>query len=359
VLYSELLQRSLDASFTSDFSLDGRFIRQESRGRTYWYFDRDKPGGGKRRTYVGPVGDPEVDRRVEAFKDLKADYRARAKLVSTLLREAYLPRPEPMAGAIVEALAEAGFFRLRGVLIGTVAFQCYAGLLGVRMQSAIMQTGDTDFAQFHSISRAVDDAMRPIIEILREVDTTFREIPHRADGRFTTQYASRSGYKVEFLTPNTGSDEYSDRPARMPALGDTSAQPPRLLDFLIYQPVRAIVLQGAGVPVLVPAPERYAIHKLIVASRRSDHDQSVAKARKDRAQAAELIEVLAAQRNHAALADAYMEAWDRGPAWRDAIRSSLNQLKDADAVRAELALGVGRLGGDLKTYELPDTRPAA
>jgi len=358
VLYSELAQRSLDASFTSDFSLDGRFVRQESRGRTYWYFDRDKPGGGKQRSYVGPVDDPEVNRRVEAFKDLKADHRARAKLVSTLLREAYLPRPEPMAGAIIEALAEAGFFRLRGVLIGTTAFQCYAGLLGVRMQTAIMQTGDTDFAQFHSISRAVDDTVRPIIEILREIDTTFHEIPHRADGRFTTQYANRSGYKVEFLTPNTGSDDYSDRPARMPALGDTAAQPLRFLDFLIYQPVRAIVLQGAGVPVLVPAPERYAIHKLIVANRRTDLDQGVAKSRKDRAQAAELIEVMTAQRNHTAVADAYMEAWDRGPHWRDAIRSSLDQMESAVAIRAALALGVDRLGADPAAYELPST-PAA
>ncbi|MGV3490581.1 MAG: GSU2403 family nucleotidyltransferase fold protein [Devosia sp.] len=351
VVYSELMQRSMDASFTADFPSDGRFIRMESRGRMYWYFDRDKQGGGKQRRYVGPVDDQEINRRVEAFKDLKADYRARAKLVSTLLREAYLARPEPLAGAIIEALADAGFFRLRGVLIGTVAFQCYSGLLGVRLQNATLQTGDTDFAQFHSIANAVDDSMPSIPELLQRIDPTFREIPHRADGRFTTQYAARSGYKVEFLTPNTGSDDYSDKPARMPALGETSAQPLRFLDFLIHQPVRAIVLHGAGVPVLVPAPERFAVHKLIVASRRSDH--GAIKSQKDRDQAEELIEIMDAQHNHAALADAYAEAWDRGPAWRDAIRQSIDQLPEAADVRASFAKGAKKIGIDPAKYELP------
>ena len=353
VLYSELAQRSLDASFTTDFSIDGRFIRQESRGRMYWYFDRDKPGGGKRRTYVGPVDDPAINMRVESFKDLKEDYRARSRLVSTLVREAYLPRPEGLAGPIIEALANAGFFRLRGVLVGTVAFQCYSALLGARLFNAIMQTGDADFAQFHSIANAVGDQMPPILDVLRGVDPTFREIPHQTDSRYTTKYSTRSGYKVEFLTPNTSSDDYSDHPASMPALGGTAAQPLRFLDFLIYQPVRAIVLYGPGIPVLVPAPERFAIHKLIVASRRSTHDDGMSKSRKDRAQAAELIEVMAAQRNQPALADAYMEAWDRGPHWRDAIRTSIDQLETADAVRTALAQGVTKIGGDLAKYELP------
>src|SRR5579872_5070685 len=93
-LYAELSQRALDAAFTSNFSADGRFIRQESRGRYYWYFDRTNAEGKKQRSYVGPVDDSEISKRVETFKDLKADIRARRKLVSTLVREAYLTRPD-------------------------------------------------------------------------------------------------------------------------------------------------------------------------------------------------------------------------------------------------------------------------
>ncbi|MBL3684602.1 hypothetical protein F2981_18295 (plasmid) [Sinorhizobium meliloti] len=60
----------------------------------------------------------------------------------------------------------------------------------------------------------------------------------------------------------------------MPALGGAAAQPLRFLDYLIYHPIRAVLLHGAGVLVNVPAPQRYAIHKLIVASRRLTDDDA-------------------------------------------------------------------------------------
>ncbi len=46
-------------------------------------------------------------------------------LVNTLIREGGMIAPDAMLGDIVEALADGGLFRLRGVLIETVAFQCY------------------------------------------------------------------------------------------------------------------------------------------------------------------------------------------------------------------------------------------
>jgi hypothetical protein len=352
ILYSELAQRTLDAQFSSDFPVEGRFISMESGGRRYWYFDMAKEGGGKDRRYVGPVDDDEISRRVEQFKNLKADNRARRKLVSTLVREAYLPRPEPLVGDIIGALAAAGFFRLRGVLVGTVAFQCYSATLGVRLPQTIMQTGDADFAQFHSISVAVQDALPPVLDILKQVDSTFYEIPHQVDNRHTTRYSTRSGYKVEFLTPNTGSDDYSDKPASMPALGGASAQPLRFLDFLIYGPVRAVVLHGAGISVLVPAPERFAVHKLIVGSRRRTDGEGLAKSGKDRRQAAILMDAMIELRQSDALADAYMEAWDRGPAWRQAMQESLRTFDPAlqSHVREKVSSSIRSLDGDPTSY---------
>ena len=353
-LYSELAQRALDATFKSEFSPDGRFITMEIRGRRYWYFDIAQEGK-KKRTYVGPVDDPEITRRVEDFKDLKADSKARRKLVSTLLREAHLPRPDPKAAEIVQAVSDAGFFRLRGVLVGTVAFHCYAAVLGVTsIPSATLQTADADFAQFHAISAAVGDAMPPLLPRLREIDPTFREVPDANDGRQITKYTSRSGYKVEFLTPNTGSSEHDGHPAPMPALGGPSAQPLRFLDFLIHQPIRAVLLYKAGVPVLIPAPERYAVHKLIVATRRLKDNDGTAKSRKDRQQASTLIQIMADQRQSDALADAYIEAWDRGPAWREALSASLRQLSREviAALETGVAVAAEELGKSAKDYGL-------
>jgi len=356
-LYSELVQRSLDESFTSDFSANGRFVAVAVKGKKYWYFDSPRPGGGVQdRRYVGPLDDDEITKRVEAFKDLKADLKGRRRLVSTLTREAYLPRPLPITGQVVEGLAKAGFFRLRGVLVGTVAYQCYSAVLGTRLDAAAMQTGDVDFAQFHEISVAIKDSMPPILEVLRGVDRTFREIPSQVDGRFSTQFVSRNKFKVEFLTPNQWSDDQTGKPVSMPALGGAAAIPLRFLDYLIFEPIRAVLLHGSGVSVLIPSPERYAIHKLIVGSRRKEDRDATAKSSKDRLQARSIIEAMIANRQHADLASAYTEAWDRGDHWRAAIRTSIATYDDdfQSALRTELTKGITELCYKPADYDLTD-----
>ena len=339
-MFAELSQRCMDASFQSDFPIEGRFVTVPVKGRAYWYFDLPHRDMTKRR-YVGPHGDVEITRRVEAFKEIKDNLKARRKLVSTLTREAGLAAPERFTGDLVEALAAAGLFRVRGVLVGTVAFQCYAGLLGARLASTAMQTGDADFAQFHSISAAVEDSLPPILDVIRTVDASFREIPHQIDGRQTTCFENKSRFRVEFLTPNRGRAENEDRPAIMPALGGASAQPLRFLDFLIYEPVRSVLLHKNGVSVTVPAPERYAVHKLIVAARRRTDQNGLAKRGKDAIQAGLLMDALVTTRRQSDLALAYSEGWNRGPSWREAIRHGLSYLPRAAATRLKEALADG------------------
>lgn len=80
-----------------------------------------------------------------------------------------------------------------------------------------------------------------------------------------------------------------------------------------------MALWGPGVAVNLPAPERFAVHKMIVARRRiATTAEGGAKARKDLAQAAELVVALRRQRPHE-LAGAWREARARGPRWREAL----------------------------------------
>ncbi|MGO8374027.1 GSU2403 family nucleotidyltransferase fold protein, partial [Rhizobium ruizarguesonis] len=72
----------------------------------------------------------------------KDSLRDRRRMVSSLTRQGGMVAPDPMSCDIVEALSVAGLFRLRAVLIGTFAFQTYAGLLGVRLPLAAILTGD-------------------------------------------------------------------------------------------------------------------------------------------------------------------------------------------------------------------------
>jgi hypothetical protein len=76
--------------------------------------------------------------------------------------------------------------------------------------------------------------------------------------------------------------------------------------------------------VQIPRPEKFAIHKLIVADRRRDGPESF-KADKDRLQAAFLIETMAEDRPFD-IWDAYVDAMARGPRWRERIERTLERL---------------------------------
>lgn len=350
-MLAELGQRSLDGSFVAEFPLEGRFVSVPVKGKEYWYFDL--PGqDGVKRSYAGPKSDEEVTKRVSEFGAIKDDLRNRRRMVATLTREGGMNAPPRFTGDVIEALANAGLFRLRAVLVGTVAFHTYSGVLGVRLPTSLMQTGDADFAQFHSISTAVNDSIPPIREVLEKLDPTFREVPHLNHPARSTQFVNSKNYKVEFLTPNTGSDDNQNKPADMPALGGISAEPLRFLDYLIYNPIRTVLLHKSGVTVNVPAPERYAVHKLIVASRRQNDDNGVLKREKDVQQASHLFEAMGATRRHSDLALAYCEAWERGHSWREAIARGLSLLRPArrEQLMSTLAEGMAEIGEDPVRY---------
>lgn len=325
-MVAELGQRLLDATFTTEFPVQGRFVPVTVKDRKYWYFDTPGDDGGKNRRYVGPAEDPEINRRVENFQFIKDDVKARRKLVSTLVREAGLIAPETFTGNVVEALADAGLFRLRACLVGTVAFQTYSAHLGIRLPSASVLTGDADIAQDFAISAEVRDSLPPIIDILQSIDPTFRALPHRSGFPRSTSFRNNTGYKVEFLTGNRGSDEYLDKPADMPALGGASADPLRFLDFLIYEPVRTMLLHRSGVSVIVPDPARFAVHKIIVAGRRPTETMSTLKRDKDLRQAMILFEALLETGRGDGLRAAIEEAVGRGDGWRAAIRQGARHI---------------------------------
>lgn len=64
-------------------------------------------------------------------------------------------------------------FRLPGILIGTIAFQTYAGVLSVRLPGHSIMTGDADVAQDFAVSREVGDSMPPILQLLQSVTRPF------------------------------------------------------------------------------------------------------------------------------------------------------------------------------------------
>jgi hypothetical protein len=315
--YAELLERCEASSFRQAFAEEGTFSSKTIKDRRYWYFQTSTAQGRVQR-YVGPET-PEILQRIKHHREQRDDEKERRALVSALTRSFGLPAPIAPIGDIVAALARAGVFRLRSVLVGTVAYQSYPAILGTKLPNALLQTSDVDIAQFTSVSVAVADHTPPMLEVLRGVDKTFREIPAIARGQPTTSYIGKGGLRVDFVTPNEGRD--TDRPQKLPAL-QTDAHPLRYLDFLIHDPLGAVMLHKSGVLVLVPAPERFAVHKLILALERPP---AVMKRDKDISQAQALIITLLDRRSDE-LRLVWEEAYGRGPKWRKLLLGGMTHL---------------------------------
>ncbi len=322
-MFADLVERAWTGNIAGLTAGGGSAYTREVKGRLYWYWrPATKFGTRPAPLYIGPDSEQARD-RIDALSDQAASLRQRRDMVRAL-RAARLPVPDTMTGNVLAAMAEAGVFRLRAVVVGAVAFQSYAGLLGTHLPASLSRTGDLDVAQFPAISVAVEDRIEGDLEaVLRTVDSRFVAVPDAIDGRRTSRYALRAGlddiFAVDILSPLRGPDR--PRIGNLPALR-SDAQMLRYLDFLLYQEVNSVSLHGAGIPINIPDPTRFALHKLIVAQlRRSDIQRSAAKSRKDIDQAAALIGVLARHRPDD-LRDIWQELCERGAGWQEkAIRS--------------------------------------
>lgn len=326
--YSDLLGRLQD-----DIVLEGGGapVLRTIRGRKYWYA-RHYVGNQERERYLGP-DTPEMRERLARLEGQAEELRARQqrrRVLVQALRTSGVPRIDAGSGKIIQALARAGVSRLRGVLIGTHAFRLYPLILGVEIAEAQYATEDIDVAQFHEIAVGLDDHVDPNIQsALASVGTLTP-----AASLYPTQ---PTGYRVadalvELMTPNRGKDV--DEPVELPALG-VHAKPLRFLDFLLAGAIPAAVPYRYGVLVKVPQPARYAVHKLIVATRRATN--AAAKARKDIEQAATLIDVLAEDQPDE-IAAMCEEASGRGRQWQRALAAGTRRLPANTRERLQSAL---------------------
>jgi hypothetical protein len=102
-----------------------------------------------------------------------------------------------------------------------------------------------------------------------------------------------------------------------------AAVPLSFQEFPVEETIETVSLYGTGVLVRVPAPARFAVHKLIVAQRRKATE--IAKKQKDLRQAQELMDILLAT-DEVALQDVLDGARARGKAWKSAINASLREM---------------------------------
>lgn len=321
--YHDLVSLLLDEA-ASD--IRGNPTPRERNGRTYWY-DRYRIGTKVKERYLGEDSGA-LRRRMERHGHLKeeraARRRERARLVRLLRSERFLGM-DGATGSLVAAFAKAGVFRLGGVLVGTQAFRLYEGELGLRLSlDQTATTNDIDIASFEALSLALGETVLPPLEEVL-ADFSFSPVPGLDAGKVWRWRQSGGETLVEFLTP---SFDQTEGVRELAALG-VSAQSLHHLNYLIAEPLHAAAVYRDGILLQVPRPERFAVHKLIVADRRREGPDSL-KARKDLLQAELLMAALAEDRP-SDLLGAYEAAMSQGPRWRARIGRSLARAPEAAA----------------------------
>jgi hypothetical protein len=241
--------------------ISGSFHKKTQRkGSDYWYFAYREPGVGRPRlVYVGPDS-AEIRSFVENFRSAHG-----SSPLAPQARAAIAHGCTPLAAKhfrIVKRLSEHGLFRAGGILIGTHAFIAMGNLLGVRWLHGTA-TLDVDFAHAgRNVSVALPPGLRidvhGALEALKLGLLPISEL----NGNLGAQYRSKDDaeLRVDFVTSMTRTGDV----VRMPDL-NIALEPLKFMEFSLEGTTQGCVFANAGAcTVNLPAPERFAIHKLIV-----------------------------------------------------------------------------------------------
>ncbi len=341
-LYAELRELTLAVGTGAHLgNMPGSVVRKTLKGATYLYYQHRDLAGRTRQVYLGPD-----DSRTAK---LAADLAHRAGTSADLRRVDELPAAFIAAGGnvlqhaplrVLQGFADAGVLQPgigQGVLVGTHAFNLLGNLLGVRWASQ-MQTQDIDIAGEADIDIAVARPETSAPDVLDRLGMGFIPVPTLDPRLPSTSFRVRGQeLRGDLLAPLTGKPRAT--PIFVPAF-NAPAQPLRFLDYLLVDPVPVVATGQRTLLLLnVPAPERFALHKLLVSESRAA--ASAPRAQKDRHQAMQVLEVLIEEAPDG-LAPARADLVARGKGWTDKLARALGKSRKQYPAAVEF---VGALGG--------------
>jgi hypothetical protein len=256
-------------------------LRENANGTKFYVRQHYDFDGRKRDQYLCRIDSPDREaaiadwkRRIDEARDLQGSVRLLAREGFSILHPKHLAALAPLSRHKV--------FEAGAILIGTHAFEVIVNRMGVRV--ATFATEDVDIARPGKL--ALEKKPRGgLLELLRESGIDFVDVPPLKHGTPPTSYKEkgRSRFTFDLLVPAAG-DEIETVP--VPELNAHATGLPYLKYLLTEtQPGAAISSHGVAA-VRVPVPERFALHKLIVAQLRAGR---TGKSQKDLKQAAALI----------------------------------------------------------------------
>jgi hypothetical protein len=308
--YAELLSQTQSFELGNALTgLTGAFHKRKLKGREYWYFGYRDIDQRMRMVYVGPDS--------ERVRLLVAQFSGNERRHSLATAARMAAAAGGMAVApkhfrIIKRLTEYGFFRAGGILVGTHAFLALGNLLGVRWHEGAA-TLDVDFAHAgRNVSLAFPADLRIDVHgALESLEMGLLPIV-QFNGRVGAQYRNPADteLRLDFVTSMTR----DGLPVTIPDL-NVSLQPLKFMEFSLGQPLQACLFANAGACLVsLPAPERYAVHKLIVYGERPVTERT--KATKDLLQAASVASYFLENEQAELFNSAWRDALGRGKNWQ-------------------------------------------
>ena len=321
--YAQLVDAALSSEHVRSVAdLSGSFAAKTVKGHKYWYYQYTEPSGKLRQVFVGPDNDAVrslIDCKVKPAVSQALWPLARSAVV--LGCASVLPRHY----RVVRRLAEYGFFRAGGVLIGSHAFLAYGNMLGVHWGDT-SRTQDIDFAHADkSVALAlpsnIEVQTHDAIQSLKMGFLPVTGLSSKAGGTYLIP--QEPGFRLDFLTTLHRGGE---APYEHPQLHVT-LQPLKFMEFSLEQVQQAVLFCDEGAVVVnIPHPARYALHKVLIFGEREG--AFVVKSGKDLLQAASLL-TLFRERRPWEIEEAWADLISRGKGWTSRAARGLDALDRA------------------------------
>lgn len=261
-------------------------------GHEYIYWQVKLPGGTFKRTSLGR-NSPETRALVEqllARRNTAEELTGSLKTTARAFVGSGGMAIELSHFRVIESLARAGLFSKGVVLVGSHAFTAIGNMLGVQWGRSL-KTTDMDFARPSGIALAIPDAgeRMNVPATAKAFDRTYFEAPQlNHKNPSPSMMSNKSKIKIDFLTVQQKG--IANTPHYFADLS-IAAEPLKYMDYLLGgQSVKGLVVGAHAIPVNLPDPARFAVHKLVIAQERPLSFKT--KSAKDIRQATEVLEAL-------------------------------------------------------------------
>ena len=332
--FAELFEQVQAAAFDRSVrDLPGSFNRKTVKGRDYWYWQVRDLQGVNRQIYLGP-DDERLGRLIQLQAAGKAKGSSNLAGLAAACASLGCMTVISQHFAVINRMAEYGFFRAGGVLIGTHAFIAMANMLGVRWSSA-WRTSDVDVAHAgKNVSLALaENARADMHDAITSLEMGLLPQQSLAAGQGATYITAKKDIRVDLLTTAGRKDDaYRYEPLNV------KLQPLKFMEFSLEHTTQTALISGEqAVLVNVPSPMRYAMHKLVIMGEREEAFRT--KIVKDAGQVSALVDY-GMQRSPSALQAAAEDLMKRGPGWRSRANEGLRHVA---AYHPEVAQRLGEV----------------